>query len=295
MEIAIQKTDYHNRSINQRYTQPTYANVAIEEPLYTIEQTLENFGLLKNEIKIYLRLADAEPQRAKDICDIVKIHRTETYRILHHLEKKGLVYSVLGKPLKFAAIPLDQALDILVETQKTKIQMLQNQKQELVALWCSIPKKRVLAVSKELFQKLEGEQQIILKANEVLDKTQSQLQLFVDDEYIAELYYGNFFDTLKSMRNKLDITVVTVASQKSQYFLEKIKLPKERIRTVKNQGNTPSFLISDKRELVVAFHEEGSSYEFGHKKKGKNVAIWTNYNAVVSIFGMLFSNLDQSA
>jgi sugar-specific transcriptional regulator TrmB len=293
MELAIEKLAYNKNIDRPRDTKSRYLQDFSDDRLSTIEQTLEGFGLLKNEVRIYLSLADAEPIRAKDICDMIKIHRTETYRILHHLEKKGLVYSVLGKPLKFAAVPLDQAIDILVETQKTKIQMLQNQKEELVDLWSSIPKKRLEAPTKELFQKLEGEQQIILKANEVLDKTQKQLQLFVGDEYIAELYYGNFFDKLKSMR-KLDITLVTVASQRSQYFLEKIKLPKEKIKIVQNQS-TPCFLISDKRELIVAFDEEVPSDDFGHKKKGKNVAIWTNYGAVVSIFGTLFSKLDMTA
>ena len=294
MELAIEKLAYNKSADRTRDTKARYLQDFSDERWSTIEQTLEGFGLLKNEVRIYLSLADAEPQRAKDICDIIKIHRTETYRILHHLEKKGLVYSILGKPLKFAAVPLDQAIDILVETQKTKIQMLQNQKEELIDLWSSIPKKRLPALSKELFQKLEGEQQIILKANEVLDKTQKQLQLFVGDEYIAELYYGNFFDKLKSMHCKLDITLVTVASQRSQYFLEKIKLPKEKVKIVQSQS-TPCFMISDKRELIVAFDEEVPSEGFGHKKKGKNVAIWTNYGAVISIFGTLFSKLDLPA
>ncbi|MCW4003836.1 MAG: hypothetical protein NWE95_07995 [Candidatus Bathyarchaeota archaeon] len=292
MELAMHKPNCQNNR-NQRYTQTTHEKSVTDETLSTIEQTLESFGLLKNEVKIYLSLADAEPQRAKDICNMIKIHRTETYRILHHLEKKGLVYAILGKPLKFAAVPLDQAIDILVETQKTKIQMLQNQKEELVDLWASIPKKRLQATTKELFQKLEGEQQIILKANEVLDKTQKELQMFISDEYIAELYYGNFFDKLKNLRSKLEVTFVTVASQRSQYFLEKIKWPKERLIIVERQ-RLPGFIISDRRELIVAFDEEVSSDEFGHKKKGKNVAIWTNYGAVVSIFGMLFLKLGVS-
>jgi HTH-type transcriptional regulator, sugar sensing transcriptional regulator len=290
MELVLEKTSVF----------PSLDTIEAENPLFkensnisrlTIEQTLENFGMQKNEIKVYLHLAEEGSKKAKDICNTIKIHRTETYRLLHHLEKKGLVYNVLEKPVKFFAVPLDEAIDLLVETQKTKIQMLQNKKAELVHLWMSIPQKKRIVVKKQLFQKLEGEQQIILRASEILGQTQNEFQLFATDEYLAELYYGGFFDKLKKLHSKLDITLLTSLSQKSSYFLEKIRWPIEKHRKVEI-GNLPSFIISDRNELLVAFNEGERSSEFGHKKKLKNMAVWTNYPAIVAMLEMLFLKLN---
>ena len=89
--------------------------------LSTIEETLSRFGLLKNEIKVYLHLARAGEMKAGEIAEAISLHRTETYRILRDLEKRGIVFSIFEKPLKFTAVPLDKAIDLLVDAQKIKI------------------------------------------------------------------------------------------------------------------------------------------------------------------------------
>ena len=56
--------------------------------LTTIEETLSRFGLLKNEIKVYLHLARAGEKKAGEIAEAISLHRTETYRILRDLRKE---------------------------------------------------------------------------------------------------------------------------------------------------------------------------------------------------------------
>jgi sugar-specific transcriptional regulator TrmB len=72
----------------------------------------------KNEVKVYIYLARTGEHKASEISEALSLHRTETYRILRDLEKRGLVSSVFEKPLKFTAAPFEKALDILIETKK---------------------------------------------------------------------------------------------------------------------------------------------------------------------------------
>ena len=162
--------------------------------LSTIEETLARFGLLKNEIKVYLYLARAGEKKAGEIAEAIALHRTETYRILRDLEKKGILFSVFEKPLKFTAVPLDKAIDLLVDAQKMKIRLLEKEKENLVEMWMSLPQQKVESTKKELFQMLQGEQQVVLKAEELLDKTTSEFQIFVPDDYLSQLYYSDFTD-----------------------------------------------------------------------------------------------------
>ncbi len=274
-----------HQSIEPR--QYTSEDDPFNQPLTTIEETLEEYGMLKNEIKVYLHLAESGLKKANDICNAVNIHRTETYRLLRNLSKKGLVFSVLEKPVKFCAVSLNEAIDLLVEAQKTRLQMLENQKDALLWLWNSRPQKKYEPAKKEVFQKLEGERQIILKANELVERTENEFRVFVSDEYLPELYFGGFFERLKAQKDNLAITLLTVCSQKSTYFLDKIKWPHNMHRLVEAQ-ELPCFIISDNQELLVAFTEGEPSNELGHKKKLKTTAVWTNYPAVVSAFEVLF-------
>jgi sugar-specific transcriptional regulator TrmB len=257
--------------------------------LSTIEETLSRFGLLKNEIKVYLYLARSGEKKASEIAEAISLHRTETYRILRDLEKKGILFSVFEKPLKFTAVPLDKAIDLLVDAQKMRIKLLEKEKESLVELWLSIPQPRVEKEKKELFQMLQGEQQVALKADELLGKAKKEFQIFVPDYYLAQLYYTDFTDKLKTKLDKLDITLLIENSPKSAFFIKKIQWPTHKYRMVKAQ-NLPCFMISDRKELLIAFHETHGK-QAGDRKKDRTAAIWTNYAAFVWTLQILFSKL----
>jgi sugar-specific transcriptional regulator TrmB len=261
--------------------------------LVTIEEMLSKFGLLKNEIKVYLYLARAGEKKAGEIAEAISLHRTETYRILRDLEKKGIIFSIFEKPLKFTAIPLDKAIDLLVDVQKIRIRLLEKEKPSLVNLWLSIPQPKIEKTKKELFQMLEGEQQVILKAEELLEKTEREFQLFAPDNYLSQLYYSDFTDKLKGKLNKIDVTLLTEKFPKSLYFMEQMNWPKENCRTVdaSDHSDLPCFMISDKKELLIAFHDSDVANEIGDKKKFRTVALWTNYTAFISTLQMLFLKL----
>jgi sugar-specific transcriptional regulator TrmB len=293
MELALER---NNSDLIKVYDEKSDAlkfvkrDKGFNKQLVTIEETLSRFGLLKNEIKVYLYLARVGEKKAGEIAEAISLHRTETYRILRDLEKKGILFSVFEKPLKFTAIPLDKAVDLLVDAQKMKIKLLEKEKASLVELWLSMPQLKVEKAKKELFQMLEGEQQVVLKADELLERTEKEFQIFAPDDYFAQLYYSDFTDKMKKMQTKLDISLLTENSPKSVFFVEQMNWPKHKTGFVEAQS-LPCFMISDRKELLIAFHEKDGSDESGEKKKYKTAAIWTNYNAFVWTLQMLFTKL----
>lgn len=260
--------------------------------LTTIEETLTRFGLLKNEIRVYMYLARTGEKKAGEIAESISLHRTETYRILRDLEKKGIVFSIFGKPLKFIAVRLDKAIDLLVDAQKIKIRLLEQEKTSLVELWQSVPKPKVEPTKKELFQMLEGDQQVLMKANEMLEKTEEKFQVFAPADYLSELYYNDFSDKLKSIADKVEVTMVTDTSQKSAFFIGQMQWLSETHKIADNE-NLPCFLISDNKEVMIAFCEKDSDDKDNSKKKYRTAAIWTNYAALVNTLQVLFSKLAQ--
>jgi hypothetical protein len=50
-------------------------------------------------------------------------------------------------------------------------------------------------------------------------------------------------------------------------------------------------MISDRKELLIAFMKENVPNEACDKKKDRTAAIWTNYSAFVWTLQMLFSKL----
>jgi HTH-type transcriptional regulator, sugar sensing transcriptional regulator len=293
VELALQSSISEETFEETDLDEKRQVNVEFKEEMLAVEEALTNLGLIKNEVKVYLHLACNGPTKARDICQSITLHRTEIYRLLRHLEKRGLICITLGKPVQFTAVPLEEAIDLLVQTQRIKIDRLEREKNSLVKLWISIPQQRAPNPKKVLFQKLEGQQQILLKANDLLEKATSEFKIFAPDSYLADFYYGGFTDKLRKKEPQLGISLIVEKSQKALYFAEQIQWPTHKLWFV-DAKNLPCFIVSDEKELLVAFYESEKTDASGYRKKLRNAAIWTNNEAVVQTFTLLSSKMLES-
>jgi sugar-specific transcriptional regulator TrmB len=255
---------------------------------------LARLGLSKNEIRVYVYLARTGMLKASEISEVISLHRTETYRILRDLEKIGLVSSVFEKPLKFVATPFEKTLDILIESKKLRLQLLERKKNDLVSLWVALPKAEVELSRKEVFQILEGEEQINLKAEEILEKSKSEVCVFASDSDIAHFYHSGLLDTLERIE-KRDFSVRLLAkdSAKSKFFIKELKL-----NGVRSSAACPedlsSFIIVDQEQLLFLINKNGEAKDAMDEKKEKLAALWTSYEAFIKALSALFSELWNS-
>ena len=98
----------------------------------TVENTISKLNLMiidyyfsTDETKIYLFLNKNSVETASEISKAMNIPRTETYRLLSSLQRKGVVFSSFGKPTKFSAVGIDEVLEILSNKIRTKISQLE--------------------------------------------------------------------------------------------------------------------------------------------------------------------------
>jgi sugar-specific transcriptional regulator TrmB len=293
MEPSISETDDLIRVYDEKNESWKFVkrDKGLNKQLSIIEDTLSSFGLLKNEIRVYLYLARVGEKKAGEIAEAISLHRTETYRILRDLEKKSLVFSAFEKPLKFTAVPLEKAMDLLIDAQKMKIKLLEKEKASVAKLWLSMPQRTPENNRKEIFQILEGDQQIILKADELLEKTKREIRIFTPGEYLAQLYHSDFTDNLERVSGKVEVTLLTDNSVKSKFFLEQMRWAEHGHRIV-DVENLPCFIISDRKELLIAIQKDPEEND-GVRKRSRTVALWTNYDAFVTTIEILFSKLNE--
>ena len=260
--------------------------------LADIEKTFLQFDLSRNEIRVYLYLARSGVQKARDISDALSLHRTETYRILRDLEKRGLLSCILEKPLRFTAVPFSEAYDILVKTKKLNVQILERKKKDLVDLWASIPQHKAEPETKEIFQILEGEEQLILKANEIANRTKKEICILAPDMELLRLYHSGFTDNLEKVsKKKVNVLLLTNSSPKSRFIAEKMELSDVKYMHIESD-ELPSFILSDKQELLFSIKNGADKQDsVMRRKKEKTSFLWTNYNTFIKSLNLLFVNL----
>jgi sugar-specific transcriptional regulator TrmB len=260
--------------------------------LQVIEDMLLGFGLSNNEIRVYIHLARSGVRKAREISDALSLHRTETYRILRDLERRGIVSSILEKPLKFMATPFEETIDILIKAKKQTIKLLERQKKNLVNIWFSIPQQKIEPQSKEVFQILEGEEQINLKADELLENSKKEIYLLAPDLDLLRLYHSGFTDKLEKFSGKrFQVRLLTNYSPKSRFIVDKMKLTDVKYLS-SNVEELPSFIISDQGQILFSIKNDNDVQDVGvRRKKGRISSLWTNYEAFVKALKMLFFEL----
>jgi len=285
MELSVEKPE----SIMKLYDENTgsWRFVRVDKgptrSLEIIEKALSRLSLSKNEIRVYVHIARTGEHKASEISEALSLHRTETYRILRDLEKRGLISSVFEKPLKFIATPFEKALDTLIETKKMKISLLEKRKDSLVDVWLSLPRTEAEHERKEVFQILEGEEQVSLKADELLDKADKEVLVFASEHDIANFYHSSLLDKLENASKKnIDVQLLTSYSAKSCFFVDKLKLKKAKHST-SNVEDLPTFVIADNQQLLLLIRKDNG--------KKRVAALWTNYDAFVRALKTLFLEL----
>jgi len=267
-------------------------NDEIFRSLKMIKGMLTKFGLSNNEIRVYIYLARSGDRKARDVSGALSLHRTETYKILRSLEKRGLVSSVFEKPLKFIATPFEKTMDILIKAKKLRIQFLERKKKDIVDLWLSLPQLETEPERKEVFQVLEGKEQFNLKADEILEKTRKEICIFAPDSDLLRLYHSGFTDKLEKFSKKnIRVLLLTNYSQKSCFVIRKIKLSNVRY-VLPNVDGLPGFIIADHEHLLFSIKGDRDSaiLESG-KRRTRVAAFWTNYDAFISALKTLFFKL----
>jgi sugar-specific transcriptional regulator TrmB len=285
MELSVDKPENVVKMYDENFGVWRFVKADKGPPksLEMIEKALYRLGLSKNEVRVYLYLARANEHKASEISEALSLHRTETYRILRDLEKKGLISSVFEKPLKFIATPFEKALDILIETKKMKISLLEKRKSSLVNLWLSLPKTETEHERKEVFQILEGEEQINLKADEILNKAKKEIFVFTSEYDIANFYHAGLLDKLANMsKENVNVHLLSNYSPKSCFFIEKVKVKKSKY-SLSNSEELPTFILVDDEQLLLLIRKNNG--------KKKVAALWTNYEAFVKALKILFLEL----
>ena len=108
-----------------------------DQLVLALQERLRDFGLTKNESKIYVYLSKSGPQKAIEISRNEKIPRTETYHLLSNLEIKGIVVPSVQKPTRFSAVTIEDAIESIIKNQEKRIEELKILKDDMIALWNS--------------------------------------------------------------------------------------------------------------------------------------------------------------
>ncbi len=255
-----------------------------------LRRELQSFGLSPNEARILMHLSCQGPLKARDVAEALDIHRTETYHLLTSLQNKGVVYATFQHPIKFGAVSFEKALSLFIELERGRLIMVERRKQKLCRLWESLPKGLQKNEESEVFQVIEGVNQVYFKMGEMVRTAEKTIGIVIHDSRdLPHLYHYEIFDRLhEAARRKISTQIISNESARSSGLIRNVKGAESHfLRGIAELDTLPHFLLVDDKELLLLVKTSGVS-------KKHFAALWTNYNSFIQSMRILFSKLWES-
>ncbi len=223
-------------------------------PLIQAQDTavLIELGFTISEAKVYLTLNQTGTSGIRSIAKATGIHREHLYQIVNSLEKESLIEKEVGSPTLYRAIPLEEALPMLIKQKQAQIKELKTKTETIVKdaknkKQNNAPPTANKETENHQFSIVPGKEIIINKLRENIQKTQTSAEIVTTPARFSSAVqeFANDYKQALSRGVKIRIAVEKHAPEK-----EALKI----VRTLtKNPGFEVKFFSGSADAIVSIF------------------------------------------
>ncbi|MDE1816149.1 MAG: TrmB family transcriptional regulator [Thaumarchaeota archaeon] len=215
-----------------------------------IKNELVKFGLTQNQSKVYVYLGKYGAKTAPEVVKSLGMPRTETYFILNTLQNKGIVTAEFSSPTRYTALPIEQAISTLINTEKENLDILARQEKQVTDMWKEVPTFAVetTETKQDRLQTMEGTGQIYSKIKEMMRTAREQIVIFGSEKDISRFYHSEIIEM--AFNSIIDARVIISPALRMPDFLN--EFDKKKIRVIPDeQNNNQCFVIKDSDEIML--------------------------------------------
>ncbi len=103
--------------------------------------TLTSIGFKETDAHVYLLLTKGGFRKAREIAEVLKLHKSQLYHSLKNLKTKGVINWTPERPTRFSAVSFERVLDLLMEVKKEQQKTLKETSEQLLSTWQLVAKK----------------------------------------------------------------------------------------------------------------------------------------------------------
>ncbi len=264
-----------------------------------ITKFLQVLGLSKREIQVYMFLSKSGVQSTSYVAKKLKMERVQAYRTFKKLQEKGFIEATLERPTRFTIVPFETLLDAFINSKKSEVTHLIEQKESLMSTWQAISKpESTYPVAK--FSVVTGKKKIHTKMRSMIEESAKEVLILTTSLGLIQEDIAGVFDAIINPAKKRHVKFQIVAdvSEDNLKILERISKTFSdgnmdvNIRHL-NLGSSffPRFLIKDEEEAIM-YAPVGEKTSV---LKLEDEGLWINDKMFISILKTFFGRMWHSA
>ena len=264
-----------------------------------ITKFLEVLGLSKREIQVYMFLAKSGVQSTSFVAKKLKMERVQAYRTFKKLQEKGFIEATLERPTRFTIVPFETLLEAFINSKKSEIARLNEQKERLMSTWktLSAPESSY-PVAK--FSVITGKKKIHTKMQNMIEESTKEVLILTTSLGLIQEDIAGVFDAVMhpAPKRHVKVQIITDVSERNLKVVERIDKNFSaanvdfKCRHLNlNSTFFPRFLIKDEEEAILYAPIGGKTSVLKLEDEG----LWINNKMFISIIKAFFGRMWQSA
>ena len=222
----------------------------------TIAKKLTRYGLSADEAEIYIRLLMRGSSPAGALSRTLKINRMKAYRTLKRLEEKGLVETIIGRPMRFSAKPLNELIEGFMETERERLEDLEKAAKEIGAEWEKLKDDQETLDTGPKFRILSGRRQVLDQISQICTRAERSIFIMTTQNDLFRLSYSGLTETFTEMGGKgVDIRILSHITGLDIDVHEYMEVSEIRHMAF---PATMRFVLVDQREALTTFTMDDS-------------------------------------
>ncbi|MEM7825878.1 MAG: helix-turn-helix domain-containing protein [Candidatus Aenigmatarchaeota archaeon] len=218
---------------------------------------LKGIGLNLYERKLWIALLARGNSTAGELSEIADVPRSRTYDVLQSLAEKGFVVVQTGKPIRYVAIPPEEALEKakkkLEEDFKTTVERINALKdsqvmRELIDIYSQGIK---LVSPEDLTGALKGKFSVFQQLDSMFRVANQKINIVTTPEGLNDLLL-NHLETLKKANERgVEIKIVTSSSERCSDAIKALgNIAEIRVVNDKEIPISGRFAVVDGKQLI---------------------------------------------
>ena len=234
-------------------------------------------------------LAKTGASKASEVARAVQINRTETYRTIRNLQRRGLVEATLERPVRFQSVPFNRCLQILVDERKARLRILEERGEDLRQQFEGI---RIEPVDREVerFQVVEGRIRIEQRLQSMYAKARKSVLTVLSSSEVVRAETSGLLDILsQEVKTGVQVRVISAINRSNLEIVAKVFQSIELRHLDLKAKPIPRVSIIDDSEALFEITPADET-----QRSSEEVALWINSRAFVRNLQAYFDEMWNS-
>jgi len=244
-------------------------------------------------------LAKSGVQSTSFVAKRLKMERVQAYRTFKKLQEKGFIEATIERPTRFTIAPFKTLLEEFVNSKKSEVAQLNEQKESLMSTWQAIsaPESNY-PVAK--FAVITGKKKIHTKMQNMIEESEKEVLILTTSLGLIQEDIAGVFDAIihPAQKRHVKFQIITDVSEDNLHIMERID-KNFSVANVDvncrhlnlNSGFFPRFLIKDEEEAIL-YAPVGEKMSV---LKLEDEGLWINDKMFISILKAFFVQMWHSA